>query len=485
MLTSSALGLVCCQAVLAILGNKVSFPGSLAYNQSLNSYFTLQAATAYPQCIVSPETANDVQAAVISLQNPHFNHEGRGCEFAIRSGGHGTAPNVSSIRGGVVLDLRALDSIELVGETSDVSVGVGATWGAVYDYLDNLGLSVAGGRASAVGVGGLTLGGGISYFSPRYGWTCDSVMRLEIVLANGSVIRASRDQNPELLRALRGGGNNFGVVTRFEFKTFTQGPVWSANLYYNLSTAEDQIREIVRIISANEYDENASFTTTFGYSAPQGLAAIASNLIYTKVESTNNTPKVYEGLLSFPTIIRTMNVTSTSSLARITGEMQKNGHRQLYTSITLKPTESILIAVYLLWSQSLNSIKGIEGVVWGMTFDPLPSSSYAPKSQHNSLGLSDRKGTLIIAQLAVTWDLSADDVTVMYAARRLMGAIEKRARELNVFDPFVYANYAAQWQDTLASYGSISVQKLRDIRREVDPQGVFTYNVPGGFKIPT
>lgn len=131
--------------------------------------------------------------------------------------------------------------------------------------MDNIGLSVAGGRASGVGVGGLTLGGGISYFSPRYGWTCDSVMGLEIVLANGSIARASRERNPELLHALRGGGNNFGVVTRIAFKTFTQGPVWSANLYYPLLTAEDQIREIVHITSANEYDEHASFTTTFGY----------------------------------------------------------------------------------------------------------------------------------------------------------------------------------------------------------------------------
>ncbi|KAI0904665.1 putative oxidoreductase [Ustulina deusta] len=447
----------------AHLGDKVSFAGSLAYDQSLASYFALQAATVHPQCIVSPQTANDVQTAVISLQTPHSNYGGRGCKSAIRSGGHGTALNVSNIGDDVVLDLRALHSIGIVGKTNDVSVGVGATWGTIYEYLDNIGLSVAGGRASGVGVGGLTLGGGISYFSPRYGWTYDSVMGLEI-------------RNPELLHALRGGGNNFGDVTRIAFKTFTQGPVWSANLYYPLLTAEDQIREIVHITSANEYDEHASFTTTF---------AIASNLIYTKVENANNTPKVYKGLLSFPTLIRTINVTSTNSLASIAGEMQTNGYHQLYTSIALKPTGDILSAVYTLWNQSLDSIKGIEGVLWGMTFNPLPASSYASKSRYNSLGLSDRRGTLIITQLPVTWDLSADDVTVMHVARGLMGAIERRARELDVFDPFVYANYAAQWQDPLASYGDTSVQNLRDIRGEVDPHGVFTYNVPGSFKPPT
>jgi len=128
---------------------------------------------------------------------------GNDVDMAIRSGGHMWIPGASNADGGVTLDLRGLNTIEVRGadaadsrSTSDhpaspaslaatiVSVGVGATWDAVYAKLDPLGLSVAGGRVGGVGVGGLTLGGGLSFFGPRYGWTCDTVSAFEVVLAS-------------------------------------------------------------------------------------------------------------------------------------------------------------------------------------------------------------------------------------------------------------------------------------------------------------
>jgi hypothetical protein len=144
----------------------------------------------------------------------------------------------------------------------------------------------------------------------------------------------------------------------------------------------------------------------------------------------------------------------------------------------------MLNAVYTLWNQSLASIQAVEGVVWAIDLEPLPPSFYARNYRSNALGLAGRQGTLVITQLAATWGDGADDAKVLSEARALMAAIETKARELNAFDPFVYANYAGPWQDPLASYGDISVRKLREVRSKVDPQGVFTYDVPGGFKLP-
>jgi FAD/FMN-containing dehydrogenase len=171
------------------------------------------------------------------------------------------------------------------------------------------------------------LGGGISYFSPRYGWTCDSATGFEVVLASGSIIEANSQNHPQLASALRGGGNNFGIVTRIDFKTFSQGLVWSASSYHPLSTVEDQIREFVDIASADHFDEYASFLITFGYAVAQGLAAVANNLVYTKVDNTTTTPKVYQGLLSLPTLVSSVNVTSTTALVGVTGGLQENGFR--------------------------------------------------------------------------------------------------------------------------------------------------------------
>lgn len=86
--------------------------------------------------------------------------------------------------------------------------------------------------------------------------------------------------------------------------------------------------------------------------------------------------------------------------------------------------------------------------------------------------------------LSASWTDKADDAKVERAARELFAGIEDEARKLGVYEPFVYLNYAAAWQDPIASFGSKSVERLKKVRKDVDPKGVFRLNVPGGFKIP-
>lgn len=102
------------------------------------------------------------------------------CQFAVKGHSHMPAAGFANINGGITIDMTALSSITINDDHTVVSIGSGATWLDVYTYLDALGLSVAGGRNGAVGVGGLTLGGGISYFAPRVGWACDNVANFEV-----------------------------------------------------------------------------------------------------------------------------------------------------------------------------------------------------------------------------------------------------------------------------------------------------------------
>lgn len=197
----------------------------------------------------------------------------------------------------------------------------------MYSSLDGLGLSVVGGRASGVGVGGLTLGGGISYLSPRYGWTCDTVLGFELVVANGSIIEAKPGKNEDLLIALRGGANNFGVITRIELKTFEQGLFWLGTLYHPTSTIDNLVQEFLSVAATERYDEYASLITTFGYSANQSQTIVANNLIYSKVNETMGTPDVFRGILNLPTLVHTENVTNMTTLSRIAGSLQADGSR--------------------------------------------------------------------------------------------------------------------------------------------------------------
>lgn len=219
----------------------------------------------------------------------------------------------SNSPGGVTLDLARLNSIQINAQESTVSVGPAATWDAVFAKLDPLGLTVAGGRVGGVGVGGLTLGGGISHHSPRYGWTCDTVTAFEVVLADGSIVKADDAQNSDLLRGLRGGCNNFGIVTRIDLKTFEQGPVWAATIYSPLSTVDDQIRIFVKLASAEDYDDNASFILGFGHSQSQNMTVVTNDLVYTKAVEN---PTYYKEFLDQPSFYNTSSLTSMTALSQ-------------------------------------------------------------------------------------------------------------------------------------------------------------------------
>jgi FAD/FMN-containing dehydrogenase len=267
-------------------------------------------------CIVSPTTVEEVSTAIITITNSH-------CQFAIRSGGHTSFGGACNIADGITIDLRALNSITLSDDGSTVSVGVGASWGDVYAFLDPLGLSVAGGRAAQVGVGGLTIGGGISYFSPRYGWTCDTVTNFEVVLANGTVVQANEKENPDLLVALRGGAANFGIVTRVDFRVFEQGPIWGGTAYYSLDTIDEQLRAFADLNSAEGYDEYASLITSFGFAKGKG-AAVVNSIVYTKAEER---PAVFEPILKIPSLFSTMRVRSMHEMSLEQGSFAPNGKR--------------------------------------------------------------------------------------------------------------------------------------------------------------
>jgi FAD/FMN-containing dehydrogenase len=321
--------------LVALLGaDKVLLPGSAGYNASISSYFSPQAAAVHPACFVTPQTVTDVSDVVQSLTS---SDNGGPCEFAVRAGGHMWFPDANSAPGGVTIDLRGLNSVDLSDDQSSVSVGTGATWDAVYANLDPLGLSVAGGRVAGVGVGGLTLGGGISYFGPREGWTCNQVTSFEVVLADGSVVDADETENADLWWALRGGSNNFGIVTRVNLPTFEQGLLWSTLTLNDLSEVDNQARIYAELMDADNYDVNASFLTGWAFAVDQGLSVTLNQLVYTRPVG-NSTPAFYQPILDLPTVTNaSVTIANMSTLAQNSGSIQPPQAAR-YVRLRLDPT---------------------------------------------------------------------------------------------------------------------------------------------------
>lgn len=228
----------------------------------------------------------------------------------------------ANIQDGVTIDMRGVDDIELNSDRSVVSIGAGANWGSVYTQLDLYNLSVAGARDSTVGVGGLVTGGGISYFGPRYGWACDNVLNYVVVLANGSIVNANRHKNPELLWALRGGSNNFGIVVRADLQTIAQGEIWGGVVFYDFSTADKQVEAIAAFNQHDTYDEFSSLVPSFAYS--NGSSLVVNSIEYTKPVVD---PPVFRNLMSIPSLKSTMRLTNISDLVGEAESLQTNGLR--------------------------------------------------------------------------------------------------------------------------------------------------------------
>ena len=189
----------------------------------------------HPAAVAHASDADDVAAAVRAARAV-------GLAFTIRAGGHSVSGR--SVRDDALcIDLRALNDIVVDPVRGVVRVGGGALLSELDAATQEHGLAVPAGQISHTGVGGLTLGGGMGWLMRRHGLTIDSLLSAEVVLADGQQVRASADERLDLFWALRGGGGDFGVVTSFEFRTHSVGPLVLAGvLVYPWERAGDALR---------------------------------------------------------------------------------------------------------------------------------------------------------------------------------------------------------------------------------------------------
>jgi FAD/FMN-containing dehydrogenase len=162
-------------------------------------------------------------------------------EVAVRGGGHNPAGHCV-VDGGLVIDLSLMRGVEVDGAARIARADGGATWLDFDSATQAFGLVTPGGVVGSTGVGGLTLGGGIGHLIAQHGLTCDNLIGAEVVTADGTVVRASPDENADLLWALRGGGGNFGVATRLQFRLHPLDGVVGGLLAYG----GDGVREALR-----------------------------------------------------------------------------------------------------------------------------------------------------------------------------------------------------------------------------------------------
>ena len=259
-------------------GGDIIEPGAADYESARRTVF----ASGRPAHVLRPHSVEDVQAGVRFAAR-------EGLVLSVRGGGHGHE-GFGTNDGGVVIDLSKLADVSIVDEERHlVRIAGGATWGQVAAALAPHGLAISSGDTKSVGVGGLTLSGGIGWKVRRYGLALDNVAAAKVVTADSEVVQVSAEENPELFWAIRGGGGNFGIVASFEFVAHPTTDVFYGKISFPatdaatvlpgwaeyLRAAPEELTSVVNLANpaAGGHEAPVEIYVAFDDNDPQGAAA--------------------------------------------------------------------------------------------------------------------------------------------------------------------------------------------------------------------
>jgi hypothetical protein len=397
-------------------------------------------------------------------------------------GGHGAFKGASNIEGGMTIDLSLLNEITVSEDETTTHIGPGNRWLDVYSYLDTRKLSVVGGRVAEIGVGGLILGGGISFFSGRYGWALDGVRNYELVTADGEILQVNLDSYPDLYWALRGGGNNFGIVTAFDLETFPQGEMWGGVLVATIDHNETLLDALVSYAYNSPQDFDGAAFTAFAYNKQHGMYMASSELVYTlPVEY----PEILKNFTDVPNIHSTLRKSNMTDLAKEIQQTCLNGFRETYWTATFQATREMAQVLFDIAMEEMKKLEDVEAVVPAMVFQALTTDviSKFSKNGGNCLGFEDTEGPLFLMNFAVWWSNESDDELVLSTAKSLIDRSIEKAKEIGAYHRYLYQNYADISQDVFAGYGEENLKRLREISAKYDPEQVFQKLQPGYFKL--
>ncbi|KAI1776587.1 FAD-binding domain-containing protein [Hypoxylon cercidicola] len=416
-------------------------------------------------CRVQPASADEVSHVLQVLVD-------NSCRFAVKCGGHSRYPDDSVSVGGVTVDLGLINSTVVSADNTTARIGGGALTRQIFAALDPYGLAYVGGRVGQVGMGGFALGGGTSVLAAKYGWALDSILEYEIVLPNATIATVSETEHPELYYALRGGGNNFGIVTAFNVTVFPQGQVYAGSRTFADEHVDQFLEEAEKIFTIEDAeDTNVVLEYRYGYSAAQNRYTMSSTQRY--AEPVTN-PPVFNAMNAIPALSNLSGgISSLAASTSFSGPLGRT--RNVFASLTHYPSIELGKQGIQIFKNNVQALGNATGVGAELITYSIPTQAVQNMKLRggNALGI-DVEGHLVINLLSLSWTNSADDDAAYAFADRFIGEFRQAAESLDKFHPFIYINYANKGQDVFSGYGEENKQKLIAIQKEIDPEGIFT-----------
>ncbi|KAF8899582.1 FAD-binding domain-containing protein [Gymnopilus junonius] len=458
---------VCAQIAGAISGaSDVYYPGDPEYVKAVSHWAS--SSSQLSACAVVPGTAVDVGITLQILGSTNT-------PFAVKGGGHASNPGFSSTPGIHIWMIRFAE-VTYNQASQTAVIGAGLIWDDVYAALEPYNVNVVGGRVTGVGVGGFTLGGGYSWLTNQYGLTIDTVTAFELVRPNGQVVTVTEASDPTLFFGLKGGGNNFGIVTRFTLRTFPQGQVWGGLITFVAPFIPD-VAKATANFGANVVDPKASIITTYNFLL--GEPGISQLLFY---DGPTPPDGIFDEFLAIPYFTKDVSTRSFSSLVQSSPANATANNRAIFnTASVLSYTPELLDVVLnetIFWGTRLSLASG---VFISYDVEPFLANIYTHNAQTTAFPPVRSQG-LLPFNIYYAWTLDVFDDDFHQAAKASAAQVLNAALSLgqtSLVGAPIYPNYAIFDTPLEDMYGS-NLPALRNLKAAVDPQNVM--GLAGGFK---
>ena len=390
-----------------------------------------------------------------------------GVDFSIRSGGHNIAG--SSIRdNGLMIDLSTMNSVFVDSKNRIAYVEPGATLGDVDHETQHFGLATSLGINSTTGIAGLTLGGGFGWLSRKHGMTVDNLIAAEIVTADGEAIRLSEDEHPDLFWAIRGGGGNFGIVTRFEIGLHPVGPeVFSGLIVLPFDTAKTTLQKY-RDYTLNIPDELSIWAVLrkapplpFLPEEVHGKEVVVMAFLYVGDEKTGQ--ELIQPLRQFAQPYgEYVGMMPYKSWQQIFDPLLTPGARNYWKSHNFDTLSDATIDVIVEYASKIPAVPS-EIFIAQM-------GGYTSRQALDKTAYVHRKANYIM-NVHARWDESSDDDLCIGWARAFFNSVTPHAMG------GAYVNFMTEEEDDRvpAAYGE-NYARLREIKEKYDPKNIFNLN---------
>ncbi|KAH8798658.1 hypothetical protein F5884DRAFT_905674 [Xylogone sp. PMI_703] len=436
-------------------------------------YFSAQQRELSPLCVIQPESTKQVSQAITIIREQE-------CIFTVRSGGHGSFAGSSSVHGGIVIDLSRLNDIKLSKDESTALIGTGSRWQDIYRCLEERGLAVTGARGGSVGVGGFTLGGGISFISCQYGWALDNVRNFEVVLANGSIVDANYKTYPDL--------TTLGLLEDSEgslqfFATKIVKWIHRAICLCGFCVhSTDIIDFFVQLAGEEQKDRSADAFIFLSWSSLQKSYLAGATILYS--EPTPN-PPVFRPVTSLRRIYTSNRLANMSNFALEMENPDAVGDRQVRDTATFKVNSTLISGLWDIFLFELDSITKIPGTSASCDIQLLTKDEILLFSRNggNSLGINVKDGPLMLFSVTISYKEAKDDKLMNLTTQNIISKAEALGKRMQLYHQFIYQNYAGHVRDVFGGYGAGNRERLLHIQRKYDPDNIFQRLQPGYFKL--